>query len=254
MLILHERVRFYRALDQAGQHRFLEDVGNFLGTIDIVGVSVEVTLEDRLLIASSAVIPLFGFPRWHYHYLDEVILYPSSFDREFNFHNPKEFINGMVGNGAMEGKMILSKRALHHGFDNNRDKINVGIHEFIHLYDKENGHVDGVPPVFQGETFVLPWLTLINTKIQEIEDDESEIRDYGATHAREFFAVAGEYFFERPHLLKKNHPELYRMMSAAFQQSPHELLDKKEKKIGEIGRNSLCPCGSNEKYKKCCLM
>ena len=38
---------------------------------------------DRLLIASSAVIPLFGFPTWGYNYLHEVLLYPAAFDRDF---------------------------------------------------------------------------------------------------------------------------------------------------------------------------
>ena len=26
------------------------------------------------------------------------------------------------------------------------------------------------------------------------------------------------------------------------------------RKSGKIGRNSLCSCGSNKKYKKCCLI
>ncbi|WP_262503045.1 zinc-dependent peptidase [Polaribacter glomeratus] len=32
----------------------------------------------------------------------------------------------------------------------------------------------------------------------------------------EFLAVAGEYFFERPKLIKKKHPELYRMLETCF--------------------------------------
>ena len=36
----------------------------------------------------------------------------------------------------------------------------------------------------------------------------------------EFFAVASEYFFERPKLFKQKHPELYAMLSVCFQQPP----------------------------------
>jgi hypothetical protein len=34
----------------------------------------------------------------------------------------------------------------------------------------------------------------------------------------EFFAVLSEYFFERPILLKKKHPELYEMLEEVFDQ------------------------------------
>ena len=252
-VILDKKVSFFRALDADGKKRFLHDVAHFLSTINIVGVTVEVTLEDRLLVASSAIIPLFGFPQWHYHHLDEVILYPSAFDRNFNFDRPQELISGMVGSGNMEGKMILSKRALHHGFDNSRDKQNVGIHEFIHLLDKEDGGIDGIPPVFHEQASIIPWMTLIKKKMKDINRSNSDIRDYGATNVKEFLAVSGEYFFERPHLLKRNHPELYDMMSIAFNQTPDTLLAAKEQKVVKLGRNSPCPCGSGLKYKKCCL-
>ena len=251
-IFLMQKVRFFRSLDKASQQRFMEDMAKFLNTVKIVGVSTEVTIEDRLLVASSAVIPLFGFPQWRYQNLDEVILYPSAFDKEFNFEDPKEFINGMVGEDFMEGKMILSKQALHAGYENSQDKMNVGIHEFIHLFDKEDGDVNGIPPVFHEQTFTIPWMKLIKTEIQKIIDNDSDIRRYGATHVREFFAVAGEYFFERPHLLKVHHPELYRMMALAFNQRPDTFMPIRQAKANEIGRNSQCPCGSGEKYKHCC--
>lgn len=251
--ILTKEVRYFRELPADQQPLFLKEVARFLARIPINGANLEVSLEDRLLVASSAVIPLFGFPDFDYQHLDEVILYPGHFDREFNFDNPKELITGMVGNGPMEGKVILSRKALHVGFDNTQDKHNVGIHEFIHLYDKEDGVIDGIPEAFVDKSFVLPWLKLIEGKIRDIHNDDSEIRDYGGTNHQEFLAVAGEYFFERPHLLQKKHPELYQMMVKTFNQDPSQLLARKEVKAKTLGRNSPCPCGSGKKYKQCCL-
>lgn len=251
--ILTKEVRYFRELPADQQPLFLKEIARFLARIPINGANLEVTLEDRLLVASSAVIPLFGFPDFDYQHLDEVILYPGHFDREFNFENPKELITGMVGNGPMEGKVILSRKALHVGFDNTQDKHNVGIHEFIHLYDKEDGVIDGIPEAFVDKSFVLPWLKLIEGKINDIHNDDSEIRDYGGTNNQEFLAVAGEYFFERPHLLQKKHPELYEMMVKTFNQDPSQLLTRKEVKAKPLGRNSPCPCGSGKKYKQCCL-
>lgn len=250
--ILINKIPFYQNLDSDRKNRFETDVFQFLSTTKITGVNVEVNLEDRLLVASSAVIPLFGFPQWSYSFLDEVLLYPSSFDRNFQLNNPDEIITGMVGSGAMEGKMILSKPSLHAGFDIENDKKNVGIHEFVHLFDKEDGLIDGIPPGLESEVSSLPWLNLIKEKTNEINANRSDINDYATTNRQEFFAVASEYFFERPKLLQKKHPKLYNVLSEVFNQdlatSQTSIVSAKD-----VGRNDPCPCGSGEKYKRCCI-
>jgi len=84
------------------------------------------------------------------------------------------------------------------------------------LLDKLDGTVDGIPKVLLANENVLPWLELIHKKIEAINKDSSDIRSYGGTSKEEFFAVASEYFFERPMLLKRKHPELFRMLSDCF--------------------------------------
>lgn len=251
--ILESKVRYYRSLDAEQRELFKQEVARFFSYVKINGVHLTPTLEDRLLVAASAVIPLFGFPGWDYQHLNEVVLLPNHFDRDLNYLNPKEFITGMVGGGKLEGKMLLSREALHVGFDNCQDKSNVGIHEFIHLYDKEDGVIDGVPAAFVDRSFVLPWLKQVEGEMRAIEANDSSLQNYGSTNRPEFLAVAGEYFFERPHLLKEKHPELYEMLVVTFNQNPTELLSKKEDKPLQLGRNAPCPCGSGEKYKHCCL-
>lgn len=46
--------------------------------------------------------------------------------------------------------------------------------------------------------YSIPWIDLINKKIDEIYEGESDINPYGGTNRAEFFSVASEYFFERP--------------------------------------------------------
>lgn len=251
--ILMEKVRFYRELNEEERQDFLEQACRFLRNVKIIGVVVDVTVEDRLLVAASAVIPLFGFRGWEYIHLDEVLLYPSHFDEQFNFENPKEMIIGMVGSGAMEGKMILSQPDLHLGFDNTQDKMNVGIHEFLHLYDKEDGVIDGVPAAFMGKQFIMPWIDLVRVEMTKIHEGDSGIRGYGGYNGKEFFSVAGEYFFERPHLLQRDHPDLYVMLSKIFNQEITDHLALRELKQRSPERNDPCPCGSGEKYKRCCI-
>ena len=112
--------------------------------------------------------------------------------------------------------MILSRKALHHGFSNKTDKGNTAIHEFVHLLDMMDGNTDGIPEQLLGKENVLPWLQLMHKEMEKIHKDKSDIRSYGGTNQAEFFAVAAEYFFERPKLFKRKHPEIYKMLHLCF--------------------------------------
>jgi MtfA peptidase len=251
--ILDSKVLFYHNLRDAEKLRFEKDVSRFIKNVRITGVETDVDITDKLLVASSAAIPVFGFPDWDYTFLDEVLLYPASFDSTFSLNSTDEVITGMVGSGTMNGKMILSKPSLHRGFENETDKQNVGVHEFIHLLDKEDGSIDGIPATLLHRKFSIPWLKLIREKTEAIQKGKSDINPYGATHQTEFFAVCGEYFFERPQLLQQNHPELYALLQTAFNQDTADLLKVTKIPKAEIERNDPCPCGSGKKFKRCCM-
>lgn len=168
------------------------------------------------MIAAGACIPVSNFPEWQYNNLDEVILYPNLFDKNFATQGTGGFVSGMVGNCLIEGKMTLSKRSLHLGFDNRTDKKNIAVHEFIHLIEKADGYIDVVPSFFVDKTFALPWFELKRQKIKEIEKDKSDIDPYGATNPSEFFSVVFEYFFERPKLNNKKHHQLFVELTEVF--------------------------------------
>ena len=216
----------------------------------ITGIETSADTTDKLLVASSAVIPIFEFSDWKYVNIHEVLLYPSMFNKEFDTNGSDRGILGMVGSGYMEGKMILSKQALKHGFKNESDKKNTAIHEFVHLIDKADGTIDGIPSLLLEKQYSIPWIDLINKKIDEIYDGESDINPYGGTNRAEFFSVVSEYFFERPKLLAKNHPDLYNLLKRVFKQDMS--LRRLSKNKVKIGRNSPCPCNSGNKFKKCC--
>lgn len=248
--ILLKKVSFYSSLALEEKELFEFKVQEFLANCRITGIGIQVDETDRLLVASSAVIPIFAFPHWRYQNLGEVLLYPASFNDKFETAGDDTNILGMVGSGLMEGKMILSKPALLHGFANESDKKNTAIHEFVHLIDKSDGAVDGVPALLLEKQYAIPWIDLINKKIDEIYEGMSDINPYGATNRAEFFSVISEYFFERPKLLAKNHPELYELLEEIFNQDMdgRNLTETKAR----IGRNDPCPCGSGLKFKKCC--
>jgi len=248
--ILVKEVNFYNSLSKEEKKSFEYKIQEFLLNCRITGIETSVDTTDRLLVAASAVIPIFQFPKWRYTNLFEVLLYPKSFNEDFETKGHDRRILGMVGSGFMNGKMILSKQALHHGFDNASDKKNTAIHEFVHLIDKLDGTIDGVPQLLLEQPCVIPWLDLMSQKIEEIGDNESDINPYGGTSKIEFFAVASEYFFERPKLLAKKHPKLYDMLEEIFD---HDMEQRQlNRKSQSLGRNSPCPCGSGRKFKHCC--
>ena len=239
---------FYQSLNQADQLLFNKRVLLFLDTTRIESYDDIVTDQDRLLIAASAVIPVWGFPKWHYFNLKAVHLIPASFNANFQIGQADSVIAGMVGTGLMSGKMVLSKPDLHQGFSNHLDKKNVGIHEFTHLIDMADGECDGYPERLKEFSFSIPWFEMVEEKINDINENNSNIRKYGATNRSEFFAVASEYFFERPRMLNKKHPELFKSLTKFYKQDVLDIgLDIK------VRKKSLCACGSGKRYKRCCM-
>jgi Mlc titration factor MtfA (ptsG expression regulator) len=248
--ILIKNVAYYNSLSNDEKRLFEYKVQEFLLNCRITGIKTQVDITDKLLVASSAVIPILKFSEWRYTNLHEVLLYPSLFNEDFETEGTGRRIAGMVGNGYMEGMMILSKHALKLGFANESDKKNTAIHEFVHLIDKTDGTIDGIPELLLEKQYTIPWIDLINKKIDEIYDNKSDINPYGGTNNAEFFSVVSEYFFERPKLLAKKHPELYALLEEIFKQ---EMRSKKlTKPLKKISRNSPCPCNSGIKFKKCC--
>lgn len=218
--ILEEHVTYYKALDAPNKLLFENKMSGFLSSIKIEGINTSLEDMDRVFIAASAIIPIFAFPGCVYPNLNTILLYPEHFNEDFDMKGNEKPVMGMVGSGAMNYNMILSKPALHEGFMNETDKNNTGIHEFVHLLDKMDGDIDGIPAILLKKQYTLPWINLIHENISNIIENKSDINPYGATNKAEFFAVAAEYFFERPDLFKEKHPKLFSLMQEMFQQHP----------------------------------
>ncbi len=216
--ILKDKVQFYEVLDDESKLKFESDVLYFLNSVTITGVKVEIDDSDRLLVASSAVIPLFGFPELRYRNINEVLLYKDSFNEDHQTEGEKRNILGKVGSGNMNRLMILSLPALRAGFKLKNGKNNVGIHEFVHLIDKADGAVDGLPESIMQHQFVIPWLNAMHQEIEKIKEKNSDINPYGATSQIEFLSVVSEYFFKQPEKFKVKHPELYDLLVKIYNQ------------------------------------
>jgi MtfA peptidase len=221
--ILKEKVRFYARLNKAEAGLFEKRVQLFIAAKNIQGIDTDIDDSIRLMVAASAVIPTFAFSGYNYPKVQTVLIYPNSFDGEFQtqrYKGHKEVIMGMVGNQSLKGTVILSKPDLVKAFDGMPHRENVGVHEFVHLLDMEDGAVDGIPELLIDHRFVGPWLHEIKNETTRIGKGHSDINPYALTSNAEFLAVVSEYFFDNPEKFKKRHPELYSFLSGIFNQNP----------------------------------
>jgi MtfA peptidase len=214
--ILNGYVSFYLHLNEEGKKMFEDKIQKFLHDVRITGVNTTVEDIDRVLIAAGAVIPVYSFRDWEYANLHEVLLYPGIFNEEFEQEGYYRSISGMVGSGAMQNVMIISKADLRRSFIDNYTTRNTAIHEFVHLIDKMDGTLDGIPEILLERKYINRWLHVMNETSQQIKNEETDIDIYATTNQAEFLAVTAEYFFQRPDLLRANHPQLFEMLARIF--------------------------------------
>jgi Uncharacterized protein conserved in bacteria len=72
----------------------------------------------------------------------------------------------------------LSQHQLRQAFINKTGKDNTGIHEFVHLVDKTDGDIDGIPAFILEKKYIQPWLQLMQHEIKMINEDRSDIDPY----------------------------------------------------------------------------
>lgn len=215
---LLQEVLFYKKLNEDEKTGFAHRVHVFIRSVNIQGVNTTIQDSDKILVGAAAIIPIFAFKDWKYRNIKEVLLYPATFNDQYQTKGKGRNVLGMVGDGVMNRVMILSLPELRKGFSNTTDKSNTAIHEFVHLVDKDDGYADGLPQQLLSHRYAVPWLKHIHQEISLIRKGKSDINPYATTNEAEFLAVAAEYFFEQPELMEKKHPELYQLLQQAFQQ------------------------------------
>lgn len=215
---LLQEVKFYQELSPEEQIRFQNKVKKFFNDTAITGVKdLEVTDELKLLVAASAIIPVFLFDGWEYVNLTDVVLYDGEVEpNQVNDADQEGMLLGQVRPLQTKHRMLLSRQYLIHGFESMNGKSNVGIHEFAHLIDQADGEVDGIPKAFMPEELLKPWTKVMYAEIEKIASNRSDINPYALTNHAEFFAVVCEYFFENPEKFQEKHPQLYELMNRIF--------------------------------------
>ncbi len=200
----------------------------FLHSKPINGVQgLEVTLAMRVAVAAQACLLILNLDIDCFDNWVEVILYPGAFRVN---HEQTDAI-GLVHTGAnvlsgeswLRGPVVLSWDDVERDSYHPRPGRNVVLHEFAHKLDGLNGVANGLPPLRRGmsrkrwgEDFSAAYDALCS---QVAAGETPFINPYAATSPAEFFAVASEYFFTAPGVLKNCCPGVYRQLAQLYRQA-----------------------------------
>lgn len=227
--ILKRRLPYFRALPADLQLQLKRHIQVFLAEKHFVGCDgLQITDEIRVTIAAQACLLLLNRNTDFYPKLRQILVYPDAFIVERQQQDPAGLVweqrHVLAGESWEQGQVILSWKNTLEGAANPYDGHNVVIHEFAHQLDQEDGHANGAP-ILQHSKDYLSWSNVFNQRYNQLIEDAAQQRPslldyYGATNPAEFFAVATEVFFEQPHALNQQHPDLYQELSHFYRLDP----------------------------------
>ncbi len=197
--------------------------------------------ETKVSIAAQACLPLIGLEDGIDCYRDFTTIIVT--EREYDVTKRDvdsagvvhEYEDEFAGEAFELGPVALSLADVEaSGWG---DGYNVVIHEMAHKLDALNGEYDGSPALRQGMS-PAAWQSTFGAAYEDLrsrlaspasrkprkgklrKSGSPRIDAYAAEGPDEFFAVACEYFFERPELLRSEYPDVYGQLLLYFGRDP----------------------------------
>lgn len=211
--ILEKYSMFYVALGEEGRERFKKDMKIFFADFTIKGLQGEdIDLETKVLVAAGIATILHGRPDWDPPIKDGVVVYPGeTFDSEYKLGRGN--IAGMAGERR---PLLVTKEILKQSFENPGDGYNSLIHELAHYFDFENSDLAGIPLIGGEKERVVTWRKIMEVERKKVRSGNSFLRSYAGFNEAEFFAVATEFFFEKPTIMYKKNKALYNLLKEFY--------------------------------------
>lgn len=225
-----ESLPFLAGLSDDENRRLREFALVFLAEKEFSGAGgFELSDEVRLSIALQACLPILNLGLDWYDGWVGVVVYASDFRLKRSEMDDDGVVHvwddELAGESMPGGPVVLSWDATAASHDPDEDDLmNVVIHEFAHKLDMRNGAADGQPPLHSGMSRER-WRAVFDAAYRHFCDavdrgKETFIDPYGAEHPAEFFAVVSEVFFEWPHELKADYPDVYEQLALFYRQDP----------------------------------
>jgi Mlc titration factor MtfA (ptsG expression regulator) len=231
--ILQDRVVHYSYLDSGEKTTLEQLIQVFSAEKKFEGCSgLEITDEIRVIISAEACILLLGLEHHNlYPDLLSILVYPSTVvvppTRTGIFtQNPliAHQETPIYGQAMQHGPVVLVWDEVVRSARHPETGHNVVYHEFAHLLDMASGRANGTPRLHSREEY-QSWAQICTREFNELRRDSEHgsktfLDPYGALNEAEFFAVATEFFFDKPILMLKYHKALYEILAGFYLQNP----------------------------------
>ncbi len=228
--ILAEMVTHYSFLNVDEKSHLEQMVQVFIAEKRFEGCNeLEITDEIRVVIAAEACILLVGLPHDLYRELMTILVYPSTVvtpPPQVGVFTQSPLLGqqrfAISGQAFKRGPIILIWDAVQRGARHPESGHNVVYHEFAHFLDMRDGVANGTPELHSREQYRI-WAQVFSEEFLALRHDAARgkktfLDPYGAKNEAEFFAVATEYFFDKPVKMQKTHQALYDVLAGFYRQ------------------------------------
>ena len=229
--VLEQNIPVVRRMPAALQQQLHKLVQQFLFQKKFIGCAgMQIDDQVRVTIAGQACMLLLNRYSKVYPALHSVLVYPSAFLVPRNHVDEAGIVTegrqDLLGESWGDGRVVLSWDHVLHGARDFTDGQNVVLHEFAHQLDSESGSNNGAPWLGNRQHY-RRWSEVLsrdfaNLRMDAMYQQQSVFDHYGATSPAEFFAVATETFFEKPHQMAERHPALYEEFNKYYRVDPRD--------------------------------
>lgn len=230
--ILEQGVVHYGRLDPAEQSQLQDFIQVFTEEKTWEGCG-GLVLDDeiRVTVAGQAGLLVLGLAHEFYTNVQSILIYPSTIVTPERSAGSFEIPEGPVASGIpilgeaqLRGPIILVWDTVKRHARHPELGHNVVYHEFAHKLDMLDGAADGTP-ILSSREALSRWVEVCQAEFVKLRErtqrgQRTYLDQYGATNEAEFFAVATEYFFDKPVEMKRHEETLYEVLSEFYRQDP----------------------------------
>lgn len=203
---------YFQKLGLEDQQMFTERVQRFIRSKNFYICAPRGYREMPILVSAAAVQISFGLKNYLLPHFSNIIIHPE----EYFAYDP---LRVLIGN--VQGQSItLSWKHFLEDYQHPSDGKNVGLHEMAHALQVQ--YLFRKPR--QGNTFKddFEHFDRIDDEVFHSEKTKtSHLFDANAlSNKNEFWATSIELFFEKPHELKAEYPDLYESICMVLNQDP----------------------------------
>ena len=205
-----------QALDETGDTNLQALAALFLQRKTITPVSgLELDAHARLQLAALCCLTLLGYGADGLRGWSQLLVYPDAFRVQRSHVDAAgvlhEYEDELIGESWESGPLILSWADVQADLADPHAGFCVVIHEMAHKLDALDGAMDGTPPLprhWQRE-WATDFQREYDTFCKQVDaGHDTAIDPYASESPEEFFAVASEYHFSKPQVLREQLPKV----------------------------------------------